>query len=253
MAANTTVLNSLPTVGQDTTATAQLIDNLGKTVYTFLYNPEAKSFSVRASYKEGAAALTSLPSQSYQYTTGSTLSLDNLILESWARSKSITPLLNSLKSLMQAEPTRGKYAPSPVTFVWGANKFGLAVITDLNWTETAWISGEPASARVSMKLIEIPLLSKAETPQQRLQTAAAKEQARTAREKAEATAKANQYLQQNLKSLNATIAQVVRSKSFTLKVSDMGVVTISDKKGNVLGTIGTYTNGKLTDAGRTLK
>lgn len=249
---NTSVLNSLPLVEQNTFATARLVDDLGRNVYNFLFNPESKSFSLRANYKEGAAALTNLPSLSYQYTTGLTLDLSNLILESWARSKSITPLLNSLKGLMQADPARGKYAPSPITFTWGANTFGPAVITSLDWVETAWVGGEPASARVNLRLQEIPSTRSTETSQQRVQAAATREQPLTDREKAEATSKARTNLQQSLKALNTTVAQLVRSGNYRLTVSDMGVVTITDSKNRVLGVIGTYSRGKFTNAGRTI-
>ncbi|ALF55618.1 hypothetical protein ACX27_26700 [Nostoc piscinale CENA21] len=249
---NTSVLNSLPAVGQNELATARLVNNLGKDVYTFLYNPESKSFNRRAIYKEGASALTSLPSLSYQYTTGLTLDLNNLILESYSRGKSIRPLLDSLQSLMVANPTRGKYAPSPVTFTWGANTFGQAVITKIDWTETAWVGGEPASARVNLQLMQIPSTSSSATPAQSTQAASSKEQPLTDREKAEAINKARANLRQTLKSLNASVAQLVRSGNYKLTVSNMGVVTISDSKDRVLGVVGTYSRGKFTTAGRTI-
>ncbi|AUT00889.1 hypothetical protein CLI64_11040 [Nostoc sp. CENA543] len=250
---NEALLTTLSAVERNDSIYAYLSDELGSTVYTFLFNPESKAVSLRANYKEGAAAITSLPSQSYQYTSGQTLELNNLILESWSRGKSIKPLLDSLVGLTRAEPSKGKYAPSTVTFIWGGNKFGPAVITSLDWTETAWLGGEPASAKLNMKLLQVPSARNTLTAQQRIEAATATEQSLTARQKLEATNKAKVFLQSNLKTLSTSTGQLVRSGNYKLTVSDTGIVTMTDPKGKALGVVGTYRNGKFTNTGRTLK
>lgn len=249
---NEAVISSLPSATRNDSIYAYLVDNLGNNVYTFLFNPESKSFNVRANYAEGAAALTSLPSQSYQYTSGLTLQLSNLILESWARSKSIKPLLDSLLSLTKADPAKGKYSPSPVTFVWGSSRFGLAVITSLDWTETAWIGGEPASARVNMTLLEVPPVSKQENPQTKLTTKATTPQPLTDRQKAEAISKARDYIKTNLRSVKSDVALLYRSGRYSLSVDSSGVVSFLDSKKKLLGVVGTYKNGKFSATGRTV-
>ncbi|WP_414579113.1 hypothetical protein [Anabaena sp. CCY 9402-a] len=250
---NERIISQLPRVARNDTAYAYLVDNLGNTVYTFLFNPESKAINLRASYKESVAALTYLPSQSYQYTSGQTLELYNLILEAWSRGKSVKPQLDALMGLMRADPAKGKYAPSPVTFTWGSNKFGLAVITELSWVETAWLGGEVASAKVNLKLLEVPPISKADTPQERIAAAASKELPLTERQKAEASTKAGAWLRANIKTLSTSTSQLVRSNSFKLSTSTSGVVSFLDSKNKVIGVIGTYKNGKFTDAGRTIK
>ncbi|MBD2168065.1 hypothetical protein H6G04_27140 [Calothrix membranacea FACHB-236] len=236
---------------------AYLVDELNKSVFTFLYNPEEKSYSRQAKYDEGTAALTSTPSQFYRCTKGLTLQITDLILESYSRRKTCQLLLDRLQALMIADPANGKYAPSPVYFKWGKDSFGPAVITDLSWKETSWLNGEVASARVDITFLEIPLSQLpnkaiAETSENRLKTALNKSKVLTDRQKEDAASKAKKWLNQNIKKLPETISSIVRINNYKLSTSNSGVVTLFNSKSQTLGTIGTYKDGVLNTSSNTL-
>jgi hypothetical protein len=185
---NENVVKGLDNATRTSDAFAYLIDSNSKSVYTFLFNPESKSFSRQAYYAEAVTAITSTPSQQYNFTSGLTLQLPNLILESYNRNKTCKSLLQNLQSLMVANPKQGKFAPTTVTFKWGVDTFGPAVITDIDWAETSWLNGEVASARVSLTLLEVPSKESQKPPsgsQDKLQQSLNKDKGLTNRQKTE--------------------------------------------------------------------
>ncbi len=250
MSINTKVLNGLPNAEYVIDIYAYLVDELGKEVFTFLYNPEEKSFSRSAKYNQGITALTSTPSQQYGYTSGLTLQLNNLLLESHSEGKSCKLLLQKLQALIVADPSKGKYAPSPVTFKWGKDSFGPAVITDIKWTETAWLGGEVAEARLDFTLLEIPSNqlptgAKSESPGDRLQSALSTTSLLTDRQAQEGNTKAVAWLKANVKKLPEYLSTLVKSNKYKVSIAKNGTVSIFDNKGKSLGTIGLYKNDKL--------
>lgn len=250
MSINSKVLNGLPTSQYATDIYAYLVDELNKEVFSFLYNPEEKSFTRSAKYNPGVTALTSIPSQQYAYTSGLTLQLDNLLLESHSQGRSCKILLQKLQALMVTDPSKGKYAPPTVTFKWGTDSFGPAVITDLKWTETGWLSGEVALASVDITLLEVPpnqLPSKAksESPGDRLQKALSTPNLLTDRQVQEANTKAITWLRANVKQLPVYLSTLVKSNKYLVSVAKNGTVSMFDSNKVSLGTIGTYINDNL--------
>ncbi|MFN6460547.1 MAG: hypothetical protein RMZ41_001700 [Nostoc sp. DedVER02] len=250
MSINNNVLKGLPNAERITDIYAYLIDELGQVIYSFLYNPEEKSFSRSAKYNQGITALTSIPSQQYGYTSGLTLQLDNLLLESHSEGKTCKLLLQKLQALMVADPAKGKYAPSPVTFKWGKDSFGPAVITDIKWAETAWLGGEVAQARLDITLLEIPSnqlpnKAKSESTADRLQSALSKSNLLTDRQIQEGNTKAVAWLKANVKKLPTYLSTLVKSNKYKVSVAKNGTVSMFDSKGKSLGTIGLYKNDKL--------
>lgn len=236
---------------------AYLVDELDKEVFSFLYNPEEKDFTRQAKYDEGVTALTSLPSQHYRYTKGKTLQLSNLILESYSNGKTCQLLLDRLQALMEADPLKGNYAPTPVYFRWGADTFGPAVLTDLSWKETSWLNGKVATARVDITLLEIPpsqLPSKAlaQTSQDKLQAALNQPNNLTDRQKVDAASQADVWLRNNIKSLPENVANLIKAKKCNLQTADNGDVNLYDNKSNLLGFVGNYKDGKLNVTNNTL-
>jgi hypothetical protein len=239
---NENVVNGLTNATRTSDIFAYLIDSTTAVVYTFLFNPESKSFSREAKYVESVTALTSTPSQQYFYTSGLTLQLSNLLLESYNRNKTCKSLLQGLQSLMVANPIEGKYTPTPVTFKWGVDSFGPAVITNIDWVETSWLNGEVASARVNLTLLEIPDASNQPTntvprnlPNKVL----------TDRQKADASSKAKSWLNSNINKLTDNVAALVRTNNYKLITYGDGVVVMVDSKNVVVGIIGRYVDGKL--------
>ncbi|AFY49010.1 hypothetical protein Nos7524_3210 [Nostoc sp. PCC 7524] len=247
---NQAVLNGLNPARKVADVYAYLIDDLNKTVFVFLYNPEEKRFSRQSIYNEGITALTSTPSQQYNYTTGRTLNLSNLLLESYSSGKTCKLLLDRLQALMVANPSNRKFNLSPVYFKWGADTFGPAVITDLNWNETSWLNGQVASARVNLTLLEIPpsqLPNKAliESSDNRQQAAQNTSKVVTDRQKQDATSKTRAWLNQNVKKMSISTGNLVRSNKYKLNISSQGVITLLDSKSKLIGTVGTYKDGKI--------
>jgi len=234
---------------------AYLVDEKGTQTYVFLYNPESKEFSRESKYDEGVPALGSISSQHYRNTTGLTLNLPNLLLETYNQGKSCKLLLQRLQSLMVADPKNGKYAPTPVYFKWGTDSFGPAVITGLSWVETSWLNGEVASARVNLSLLEIPqdpTKQLGSSTQKRLQAALNKKKILTARQQEDASRKSKEWLKINIKKLPENIASLVRVNRYKLSTSSTGTVTLYDPKNRELGTVGTLVGNKFNTSNNTL-
>ena len=250
---NQQVINGLNTAPKVTDIYAYLQDSGGRSLFTFLYNPEDKRFSRQSNYNAGVTALSSIPSQQYQHTSGLTLQLSNLLMQSYAEGKTIKLLLQRLQNLMVVDPTNNKFNPTPVYFTWGTDKFGPAVITSLDWSETSWLNGEVAEARVNLTLLEIPS-GKPSTnqSQNQLEVASNKNQVLTVRQKQDASKKAIEWLRANTKRLSSTTAALINANRFKLLTEDSGVVNLTDSKSKKLGVIGIYQNGKFITTKNTL-
>lgn len=258
---NTKVIEGLNNANKVSDIYAYLVDENNKSVFTFLYNPEEKSFSREVKYDEGVTALNSVSSQHYNHTTGLTLTLPNLLLETYNQGKTCKLLLQRLQSLMVADPKKGQYAPTSVKFIWGTDTFGPAVITNLSWTETSWLNGEVASARVNLSLLEtpdsqLPQKAKIESSQNRLQAALNKSKVLTVRQQEEGISIAKKWLNQNKRKVNDNIINLIASNKYKLSISSsqstIGVISIYDSKNRLLGTVGTYKDGKLDTSNTTL-
>lgn len=125
-------------------------------VFTFLANPESLEWSRQANYAKGSTALTSVQSLQYYNSEGRSLRIKDLLLETWHSRRSIRPILEQLQMLLVPDPRSPVLHPKVLGFVWGTQRFTPCVLTEVSWRETAWLSGEPASARLDLTLIEIP-------------------------------------------------------------------------------------------------
>lgn len=235
---NQLVLDGLNAAERVLDTYASLINDKGEQVAGFLYNPESKRYSRAAKYTEATWAISSLPAQQYNYTTGLTLELPDLLLESYASGKTCNTILQSLQELMVADPASGKYTPTLVTFIWGKDKFGPAVLTNLNWEETSWLDGQVASARVSITLLEVPKQSTS-TTSTTPQPSSTSNNNLTDRQKQDASTKAKEWLTANVSKLKENISPLVKSKSYSLLTSATGEVRILDKNKKELGIVGT--------------
>ncbi|ANV88498.1 hypothetical protein [Picosynechococcus sp. PCC 7117] len=241
---NEQLLNKLEAASKVEGIFAHLADLQGNVVAEFLFNPEQKYYSRSARYAEGVAALTSLPSQQYQYSSGLELNLSNLLLQTHSQGKTVKSIIQGIQDLMVADPINEKYTPTPVKFVWGSDSFGPCVVTNLNWNETAWLDGLVADARLDIKLLEIPDPS-TRSPQQAQQGTPNTNPDLTDREKSTASTKANEWLKSNTSKLNSTLAPIVKANRYRLLTSNQGRVSILDAKNNVLGIVGDYINGSF--------
>ena len=236
---NTNVLNSLAESPKTSGVPAQLVGEDGKILYSFLYAPEKQAFSKSAKFTEVPVGATARQPQVYGYTTGTTLRLDNLLLDTFCDGRSGRELIEGLGRLTL--PAAETLKPPLVYFVYGTFSFGPAYITDLSWETEAWLNGEPAIGRISIALIEVPgSPTTATTTGTTTPTSAGTIPDLTDRQKLEARQQADAWLSANINRLRPDIQQRVRSRSFKFLTSETGSVQITDSSGQVLGTIGTW-------------
>jgi Contractile injection system tube protein len=223
-------------------------------LYIFLFNPSSLQFSRSAKYSE--TATWGQKKQDYQYymTTGRTLKLPGLVLESWYIGKTIKPLLNGLESLMEADISKNIYNPPILSFVWGKNWFGPCVISELSWDEKGWLNGMPANATMNLTLLELPepvrktdaLAPKPKSVDDdpKELTPKAGEKLRnplTDRQMKEASAEAEKWLQANKDKCSDVVKGMLKNKSyFLLTEKTTGVVAFLDKSKQLIGNVGQW-------------
>lgn len=245
---NEAVINTLPDVEKVDNIYANLSDEGGNTLYTFLFNPQEKSFSRSSTYSEAATSLTAVPYQQYKYTSGLKLSLPNLILESYNRGKSLEDLITSLQSLMVV--TAPNTYPPKLYFNWGTYSFGPCVLTNLNWTETSWLNGKVADIRLSIDLLEIPkpkLLKEPPKPADLSNTTL------TSRQQDDGREAAKKWLSENVSKLTPTVSELVRTKSYKLSLNpSTNEIKIFSPANKELGLIGVYDGKQLNTTKSTI-
>jgi hypothetical protein len=212
-----------------------------------LYNPESKSFSRSANYSPAATGGTAIQQQNYTGGSGRTLSLPNLLLDSFCAGRSLRNLIESLEKLLL--PTAPGLTPPIVSFTWGSDVFSPAVVSEMSWEETAWLSGEPAMARVNLTLIQLPPEDSPAT----LSTAPTGEVSLTDRQRATAVTEADKWLRANLSRLKPDIKSAVSANRFKFLTTTAGTVTITDVAGKALGTVGTWDGYTFTASEELIK
>lgn len=223
----------------------------GEPVFPFLANPEQLEWSRTANYAKSGAALTSVQSLQYYNTEGRSLQINDLLLEVWFRRRTVRPLLEKLQALLVPDAQSQQLHPKVLSFVWGSQRFGPCVLTSLNWKETAWLSGEPASATVNLTLVEIPPTD--DDPVTRIyreQPDAGGEKLDaplTDRQREEASSEAKKWLNDNAGKLPQSLQERVRSSRYTLSTdAETGIVTLFDEKGTAIGPVGRWDGREWT-------
>ena len=267
---NQIVADGLPKRNRTEGIPAYLLGEDGKVLYTFLYNPESKEYSRSIEYGESEIALSSVAPLQYKRTSGRTLSLPDLLLESWSDSRSLRPQLEGLEALAVADPANGKFSPPIVYFAWGSEVFGAAVLTDISWKETLWVGGEPAEARLNITLKQVPNPTdpKFKPPTAPVQAAAndgvkraiatatnnvpdvaaqSNSQSLTDRQRQDGVSKAAAYVAANLSTLPTPVRQAYRSRSYAIAVDASGAATFKANSGYTIK-IGDYDGSKFTTA-----
>lgn len=228
---NIQVLNSLPAATKAGGIPAYLETPTGR--INFLYNPESKKYARQAQYAEASTGGTEISEQNYVRTGGRTLELDNLLLDSFAAGRSLKPLLKGLEKLLL--PVELGLAPPTVLFVWGSERFGPAQVSQVSWEEAAWLSGEPAQARVSLSLIQIPTaLTVSPTPSPTGETNL------TDRQREDGRNKASDWLSSNVNKLRTEVRSAYNSNRFKFLTDQVGNISILDDKDIPFGKVGTW-------------
>jgi Contractile injection system tube protein len=262
---NPAALSSLQSATKTLDIYAQLIDIKDSVVWKFLYNPEEIRDSYGAKYQEAPTALTSLPAQQYLYSSAITRTFPNLLLQSYCEGKSLRQALDDLKALTVADVAEGEYAPRVVYFTWGSERFGACVITEVQYTVTAWLNGEPADLRLDLTLLQVPNpvdgkfsrgsdLALPPPPTSTGTTAPVADSASTSttvisltdRQRQDGRLAATRYLQANISAFTPQVQEAIRSRRYLLAVGGSGQVTLGATGGDDFGLVGVYDGRSLS-------
>ncbi|MDM9583098.1 hypothetical protein [Nostoc sp. GT001] len=226
--------------------------NTPKPLWVFLVNPQSLRFSREAKYTEISPLASQRSEIQYAATTGQTLSIPDLILQTWYCGKSLRPLLEGINLLLEADIKNKKYAPPILKFQMGTREFGPCVLTNVQWEESAWLGGEPASVKLGLELKEVPkVISRGEIEQQKtkgMETAKATREKQgkprlplTDRQRTDAAAHAKKYLETNIKQWAADVQAAIRGNKYKLSTdANSGAVAMVGVGGKSLGTVLTW-------------
>lgn len=250
---NAQAYNSLPSA-QKGKAEAVLLEydisgNTPKALWLFLLNPQSLKFSKSAEYNEIKPLGSKVSELQYTNSSGRSLSISELILQTWYCGKSLRPLLEGVQKLMEADVKNKKYSPPILKFQMGTREFGPCVLTKLDWDESAWLSGEPASVRLNLELREVPkVTSRGEIEKAKEK---ATESAKTTREqqgkprlpltdrqRSDGSIAAKKYLESNINSWTADIQAIIRGSKYKLATNkSSGQVVMTDAAGKKIGVV----------------
>jgi hypothetical protein len=224
-----------------------------KMAWGFLINPATMEFENSAQYGEVAPHAAKVVSSQYSHTSGQTFTTPGMMFSLWCCQKSARSLLDGLKKLMEADPINGKFAPPLLRFSWGSFNLGPLSLIKYSYKVTAVLDGEPADVRdLTLTFKEQPRpLTQAEQEalaqarlQQQMEDQAAQGGPKlplTERQQDEAKTRATTFLEKNADQFSADVQSLVRSKGYTLEVSDKtGIVTMLDSEGKKLGMVSQF-------------
>lgn len=232
----------------------------GAILWNFLYNPQALAYSREANYSESNPLGSAVAYQHYINTSGRTLQLSNILLNSWYEGKSVQPLIDGIQALMQAQIGAGAFTPPPVlSFVWGSKTFGPCVIKSVQWQETGWLSGAPAYGAMNITLLEVreEQVSGNSFDQQLLDDEVvpgdgSPTESLTDSQAGQASRYAKAYLENNPQLWGPDVQTLIDSDSYLLLTNrETGDVQMLDSDRNVIGTI-LRSNGIFTEPDGTL-
>lgn len=243
------ILNSLPDATRETkTAKAYLFDYnqtaQGQYLWGFLYNPSSLEFSRSAKYSESQTLSSRASDLQYGYSSGKTLSISEIVLDSWLQGKTIQPLLDGIEKLLECDINKKQYSPPILAFVFGSRRFSPCVLSNVKWVETGWLGGAPARATMSLTLLEVPEPMTKEAASAKIratlskvaQTRSQQGQPRmelTDRLSFDVVNKAKAWLAANVDKFDPKIVPIIKSKNYTLKIdSNLGLIYMYDSKGN---------------------
>ena len=213
-------------------------------LFEFIINPETIQTSYSAKFASAETMGTSLQSQNYLNSASEPIQINGLILDTYCAGKSLRKPLTALRALTQ--PMEGSLNPQPFYFVFGSEKIGLCVLTNVKINTSKWLGGEPAYAIVDLTMIQIPDPDTAPKPQNVISSSNLS--ALTNRQKIDASKNATSWLQKNKSKIPSNIRKIISVNSYKLLTTDTGIISMLDPKNNVLGIIGSW-NGKVFDPG----
>jgi hypothetical protein len=237
------VLNTLPKVGRNAVQASLIEYDINgkqeKPLWQFLVNPAQLDFGRSADYGKVSPHASSTPTQHYNHTNATTLSIPDILLYTHCMGRTVKPLIDGINRLMEATPEKNKFAPPVLMFRWGKFRFGPCVLTNIKWTTRAVLDGDPANVKLSLdfELIAKPKTKAELEAKARIKTSeAAKKRTKegkpalplTDRQRKEASDKAKEFLKTNLKAWSPDIQSAIEKNNYKLATNaDTGDVTMS--------------------------
>jgi len=212
-------------------------------LFEFLINPETIQTSYSAKYTSSETMGTSLQSQTYLNSASEAIQINKLILDTYCAGKSLRQPLTALRALTQ--PMEGSLNPQSFYFVFGSEKIGLCVLTNVKITTSKWLGGEPSYCLVDLTMLQIPDPDTSPKPMNVISSSNLS--ALTNRQKIDASKNATIWLQTNKSKIPSNIRKIISVNAYKLMTTDTGVISMLDPKNNVLGIIGSW-NGKVFDS-----
>ena len=264
------ILKSLPDATRETKTTkAYLLDYeqtraQGQYLWAFLTNPQQLEFTRQAKYNEAQTLSAKKADWQYGYTSGRTLSISDIVLDGWCKGKTIMPLLDGIEALLEADVSKGKFAPTILSFVFGSRRFGPCVLTSVKWTETGWLGGMPARSTMSISVQEVPApLTKAELEAKRRAATSILSEAKqkvnsprlllTERQVQAVITQSRAIIQKGISEFNPTAQALFKSGSFKIDVDrEKGDVFLLDRSEKRVGTLARFDGKHLNFTNSTL-
>jgi len=141
---------------------AKLVSTDGGGTIEFMFNPTQLAFRQRINLTKNSGARTGrgLPKVNFAYPDPCTLSIHDLMLDSYEEGsgKSILPNLQQFeKAVNFAESGEGKEKRPPTyVFTWGSHQFIRCFVVEFTYTLTMFLpDGTPVRAKVDLELEEI--------------------------------------------------------------------------------------------------
>lgn len=247
---NKSVLDKLPQANRQTDAIARLVEyntdpTVENAVWEFLSNPQSLKLSGQTKYDDAGTFGANVQDQTYGTSSGLTLDVSDIMLETYRYGKTSRPLLEGIDKLRKPDISKGIFAPKVLSFIFGEFRFSPCVIAGgINWNETAWLNGLTARATLSFSLLQLPIPGKLglseiapELIPQRF----------TDRQLEDASKAAKAYLEENIQNYSETVVGYIRSSSYKLTTDrSTGVISMTDSQGKAIGVVGAY-DGKTLD------
>lgn len=222
-----------------------------KRLWQFQYNPSVLRFSGESKWNAVETFAAREADQQFGSSTGLTLEIPNIYLDTFCLGKSLKPLLDGLDELRKADIRQSKFNPTILSFVFGSRRFSPCVLTRLNWDEVAWLGGEPARVQLSMTLQQLPIPGKlglaAIAPELQLPP-----EGLTERQRGEGSEAAKKWLTDNAQTLSPDVQNLVRSNGYKLSTDADGKVTMTNAAGQAIGILGTWDGSQLDTSGSTI-
>lgn len=138
---------------------AKLISQESDTI-EFMFNPTELLFdhSLSVNPSRGARTSSGLSKVSFAHPEPCTLTISNIIFDSYESGTSILPSINLLKQAVSfaTKGSAAKKRPPTYIFAWGKQQYMRCFVTRLSYRLTRFLpDGTPVQARVDLTLTEV--------------------------------------------------------------------------------------------------